>query len=265
MNLREREVLPHDSHLVAVFLLHLLQRRRDALAEGALEVRELHQGHRRRCGPERRVVRRQLDFVPWRVEQHAHLWTRLAQLGDELGARRFALLVLKVSPDRRRHHLERSSLHLVDVRLVERDHVRFADGLRARLHLGLLVGLRRHVLRLGGLGDQHLGDDRIECRPLPVVRLLRGFGMPAGIERLPAIVDLLDRDDPIANPGSGVSRRPAGRAPMSRQTTTQPPSGTALSSCWGSYCLRSSVSNFGASVLGSPVSVSATSPVPRSC
>src|SRR5688572_26630955 len=32
---------------------------------------------------------------------------------------------------------------------------------------------------------------------------------------------------------------------MSRQTTTRPPSGTALSSCCGSYCLRSPVSSLG--------------------
>ena len=115
------------------------------------------------------------------------------------------LLVLQIPADRRRHHLERPSLHLIDVRLIERDHVGFADRLDARLQLGLLVGVRRHVLRLGRLGDQHLCHDGLERRPLAVVQLLRGLGMPGRIERLPAIVDLLGRDDPIANAGRRVA------------------------------------------------------------
>ena len=84
VNLRQREVLPHDADLVAVRLLHLLERRRDALAERALEVRELD-----RASPAR--MRGPIDgssavtsiVVARRIEEHAHSGPALRKLRNQ--------------------------------------------------------------------------------------------------------------------------------------------------------------------------------------
>ena len=47
VDLRQREILPDDAHLVAVGFAQTLERRLDTLAERTLEVLELDEGHGR--------------------------------------------------------------------------------------------------------------------------------------------------------------------------------------------------------------------------
>jgi hypothetical protein len=144
--------------------------------------------------------------VTRRVDQHAERRAALPQLGDECLPRRDPLLLLQIPVDHRTHRIERASLHLADVRLVERDDIRVGHRLGAPGDLRFDVRVRAHALVLGRCADQHLGDDLVERVAASFVELLRRFRMAGRIPGAPAVVELLDGDRPVADARGRVGR-----------------------------------------------------------
>ena len=111
---------------------------------------------------------------------------------------------MRIPVDRRGHDLERSTLHLIDVGLIERHDLGVAHRLDPLADFLELVRGGGHPLLLARFGQELLGDDGVECRPPAVVQLLRRLGLRRRVVSAPAIVQLLRRDRPVADAGRGV-------------------------------------------------------------
>lgn len=104
---------------IAVCLAKTLERRRDTAAERTLKIRELDHRDRRIRAPQHRIVGRNLDVVARRVEHRLDAGSGVSELVDErvIGGR--ALLLFEMSADRGAHRLQRTTLHLRLILLVE--------------------------------------------------------------------------------------------------------------------------------------------------
>ena len=210
---RQRLVPPHESHVVSVRLEHPLQRPLDALAEGALKVRELDDGHQRRGGPARRRV---ADRHP----PHRHVLV----VGLALGRRRRGALVLlrqlDVDPIRARPGRPRGGSR---GKLRVDDLAEAVEGLRPR-ELHSIEEEDGSAVRADLLGEGHvlvdLGNERVRVEPGAVARQIAHAGLlgplqvAVGAEALlvlqrcvvepPEGLDASKLEDPLRGLGGGL-------------------------------------------------------------
>src|SRR5262245_5794943 len=197
----EREVAVDEADLVAVGGEHLFHRLFGTLAKGAFVVRELDDGHRRLLGTARRSAGgRDVDLR--RLQRHGGLVLAL-QLGDERLLTLAGLLLLQELDDARLHLVERLSLELrlvVVVDLLDIG-VRRVRHLRGDLCRNQLLG--SDVARLRLLLDQLLADELVESFAEHLVALVVDLDQL----RLHVLLERLARDRRVGDRGDGLRGR----------------------------------------------------------